>query len=127
HTRCYRDWSSDVCSSDLNRATEDLRGSRSLGMPVLGYPCLQLIEEQLAVDRILEASQQLLDDAKRGRRDAARHPRMDTLSQHAHLQLANEVSTQRGRAPQLVVIATLGIETHHEGGFADGIAKRLEM
>src|SRR5207245_3748992 len=21
HTRCYRDWSSDVCSSDLDRAT----------------------------------------------------------------------------------------------------------
>src|SRR5207245_4504504 len=25
HTRCYRDWSSDVCSSDLNVKAESLR------------------------------------------------------------------------------------------------------
>src|SRR5207245_6332763 len=24
HTRCYRDWSSDVCSSDLNEAGEEI-------------------------------------------------------------------------------------------------------
>src|SRR5207245_3137499 len=27
HTRCYRDWSSDVCSSDLARIAADLEGA----------------------------------------------------------------------------------------------------
>src|SRR5207245_6727648 len=29
HTRCYRDWSSDVCSSDL-----DARGTQAPGIPI---------------------------------------------------------------------------------------------
>src|SRR5207245_5247617 len=28
HTRCYRDWSSDVCSSDLAAATDSTRARR---------------------------------------------------------------------------------------------------
>src|SRR5687768_18340897 len=31
HTRCSRDWSSDVCSSDLDRREEHRAGSASLG------------------------------------------------------------------------------------------------
>src|SRR5207245_4758542 len=36
HTRCYRDWSSDVCSSDL-----DLRVSRTRGGPGVGLAFLR--------------------------------------------------------------------------------------
>src|SRR6266542_5855812 len=28
HTRCYRDWSSDVCSSDLSRLARRVAGAR---------------------------------------------------------------------------------------------------
>src|SRR5207245_8099581 len=30
HTRCYRDWSSDVCSSDLNTAINDFWPTREV-------------------------------------------------------------------------------------------------
>src|SRR5207245_7450283 len=34
HTRCYRDWSSDVCSSDLRKTLSARRGSgRPSGLP----------------------------------------------------------------------------------------------
>src|SRR2546429_5182481 len=31
HTRCSRDWSSDVCSSDLERITEDMKSAMRAG------------------------------------------------------------------------------------------------
>src|SRR5207245_4398859 len=40
HTRCYRDWSSDVCSSDLN-APRQVQGGQSLPRGV----SLSLLEE----------------------------------------------------------------------------------
>src|SRR5207245_10034827 len=36
HTRCYRDWSSDVCSSDLNGATNVRTGPEKVGT-ALGF------------------------------------------------------------------------------------------
>src|SRR5207245_7033553 len=34
HTRCYRDWSSDVCSSDLNFTSEDYAPYKDCGIYV---------------------------------------------------------------------------------------------
>src|SRR3989442_16017602 len=33
HTRCGRDWSSDVCSSDLTQTAQDFRGAEKDGEP----------------------------------------------------------------------------------------------
>src|SRR5207245_9386351 len=38
HTRCYRDWSSDVCSSDLPRAQSLLEGSDVQGYALAVAP-----------------------------------------------------------------------------------------
>src|SRR5207245_6344291 len=39
HTRCYRDWSSDVCSSDLY-PTVDLKAAALLHSLVTGHPLI---------------------------------------------------------------------------------------
>src|SRR5256884_2302141 len=53
HTRCSRDWSSDVCSSDLHRADElALRWFRSAGLRVQEKPDLSPVTE---ADQAIEA------------------------------------------------------------------------
>src|SRR3989337_2873538 len=49
HTRCYRDWSSDVCSSDLisgTVATVALQGDSCLTLTVPGQPTYTLVPLQ---------------------------------------------------------------------------------
>src|SRR5207245_6113211 len=49
HTRCYRDWSSDVCSSDLEAVTVDLGGTSSWCTGVLLGPQVVLTAARCAV------------------------------------------------------------------------------
>src|SRR5207245_4505487 len=51
HTRCYRDWSSDVCSSDLPMGARQLR--RTLTQPLLD---LSRLEERFeSVEELYES------------------------------------------------------------------------
>src|SRR6266542_5248229 len=49
HTRCYRDWSSDVCSSDLIALWRDLRkaGAISLGQSAWALPDVPAVQPVL--------------------------------------------------------------------------------
>src|SRR6266852_5909081 len=83
HTRCYRDWSSDVCSSDLRRQDAELRmaGARErLGSCKLLFPEIdlrlipeldpsvaeRLIEADAGGDRSRMAELELLHDPRDG-------------------------------------------------------------
>src|SRR5215471_20564095 len=48
HTRSLRDWSSDVCSSDLHKAVEHMRRSRlhALEEPPSGIDCYVVFADQ---------------------------------------------------------------------------------
>ncbi len=88
---------------------------------------MQLIEQHIAGDRVLDTGQQLLENAKRGRRDAGRHAGMHALGEHAHPQRADQIAAQRGRAPHLIVVAALRVQAHHERGLPKGRAQGLEV
>src|SRR3989337_3191598 len=61
HTRCYRDWSSDVCSSDLD----------STGEYWLTPDQVRLLKEMRQVAAHLHASNQLLPDPRLVRKSRA--------------------------------------------------------
>src|SRR5436305_11960866 len=46
HTRCGRDWSSDVCSSDLVLADELLELRRLLGLDALAHAAADRVDER---------------------------------------------------------------------------------
>src|SRR5207245_4986627 len=59
HTRCYRDWSSDVCSSDLlglagNQERERPRIARDVGSLQLGLGIGDLIRHHAVIEKIPE-------------------------------------------------------------------------
>ena len=88
---------------------------------------MQLIEQQIAGERILDTGQELLENAHRGRRDAGGHAGVHALGEHAHPQRADQVAAQRGRAPHLLVVAALRIQAHHQRGVPEGCAEGLEV
>src|SRR3989442_10110132 len=47
HTRCGRDWSSDVCSSDLTEKRENLPGSDVEGDVVHGHDAAERLDDVL--------------------------------------------------------------------------------
>jgi len=88
---------------------------------------LQLIEEQIAGHRTFDTREQLLEDAKGRRGDAGGHAGVHALGEHAHPQSADQVAAQRSGAPDLAVIAALGIETHDQRGLAERRTEGLQM
>src|SRR5207245_6035453 len=54
HTRCYRDWSSDVCSSDLERSPRAIEAVR-LAIEILGRPVYvrkEIVHNRHVVDEL---------------------------------------------------------------------------
>ena len=80
---------------------------------------MQRVEEQLSGFCILDARKQFPGDAEAGSDDSARHTGVDALAQHLDAQHADQISAQRGGAPELLVIAALRIQAHDEGRFVD--------
>src|SRR6266436_1758597 len=52
HTRCSRDWSSDVCSSDLETSSPAVHGHRHGGENFLGRGCIGRFDEDFQRPRI---------------------------------------------------------------------------
>src|SRR5207245_4526650 len=61
HTRCYRDWSSDVCSSDLKRVALGCArtGRHALQVSIGEHPLRQRRERDAADPLLLEYIEQL--------------------------------------------------------------------
>ena len=62
--------------------------------------------------------------AEARRHDAAGHARMHAFGEHVDAQRADEIAAQRSRAPELIVVAALRIETHDQRRLADAIGQR---
>src|SRR6185369_2651683 len=65
--------------------------------------------------------------AERGGRNPGRHARVHAFREYTHTKVAREISPQRCRTPDLVVVAAFRIEADHEGWLTDLIAKRIQM
>src|SRR5207245_3778975 len=102
HTRCYRDWSSDVCSSDLRRA--DARRALHRGaewLPRLVRPPGPEIEERrwirrLALDENRVAAVGKLDRPRRALAILRGHARRPALWQDLQVTVAREQGRKRG-------------------------------
>ncbi len=97
-----------------DRVSQNPGGGGDLRTPILRDARLQFLEQQIARHRVFDPGENLRHDPKRGWRDSCGHAGVHTLSQHAHAQLAGEISPQRCSAPDLVVIAAFGVETDDE-------------
>src|SRR5688572_9408393 len=52
---------------------------------------------------------------------------MHAFTQHIDAQGAREISAQRGGTPELIVVAALRIEAHHQRRLADAIGQRVDV
>src|SRR5207245_6684443 len=60
HTRCYRDWSSDVCSSDLQLSIANnfvRTGGRQRRVTIGTYPAISLAEAREEARKIIRNAQ----------------------------------------------------------------------
>jgi len=55
------------------------------------------------------------------------HARVHTLGQYFHVQLTDEIPAQRSGAPQLIIVAALGIETDDERRISKRVAECLQV
>ena len=76
---------------------------------------------------VLQARDDLAQQAKARGHRAGGIARMHALAQDPHRQIAGEGAAQRGRDPELVVIAAARIEAHHKRGVADALSEMLDV
>src|SRR5690606_23301744 len=98
---------------------------------LLGARRRDLDVEALRADRpgafVLEPREELPQDAEARRHDAARVPGVHPFVQDVDAKVADDGAAQRGRAPELVVVATARVEADDERGRADAIGEPLDV
>src|SRR5438105_132214 len=77
--------------------------------------------------RVIDAIEQLADDAERGGNHAAGIARVHALAQYGDAERAVHESAQRGRGPQLIVIAAPRIQRDHELHVAQARRERIQI
>ena len=80
---------------------------------------VEIPRPDLPGDLVFQAREELARDAEAGGDDAARGAGVDALVQDLHRELAIHDPAQRGRAPELVVVPALGVQTHDEARRTD--------
>src|SRR5690606_30252136 len=110
-----------------HRILENLRSQPCLLFALPGYVGVQFRHEYAAIRRVFHPAQQLAKYAEAGRYNAARASGMHALAQDVYVQRADEIAAQGGRAPELVVVAALGIEADYQAGRTDPVPERLDV
>ena len=95
--------------------------------PLLRDGRVGFVDEQVAGHLVLEPAEQRPQDAEGGRRDAGPEAGMNALGQHVDRQRANDPASQRGRAPQLLVVPAAGIQADDEAWRSETAAERLHV
>ena len=111
----------------MHRLAEDVR--RRLGLrPAVGRDRrVEFVDEDRAGMHVLDAREQLAQQPEARRHDAARRARMDAFAQHVDAQRADQVAAQRRRAPELLVVAALGVEADDEARASEPRAERVDV
>ena len=106
---------------------QDARGRVHLFNTFRGDFAMQALRQQAAGAAVFEAVQQMAQDAERRRHHAAGVARVHALVQHLYFQRARHHAAQRGRHPELVVVAGARIQAHHQGHVAQAVAQRVHV
>ena len=117
--RGERELAPDLVAQHLRRRASPAR-SRSCGNRAWKAASLDH-----AGARVLDAVEQHARDAEARGHHAARVARVHALGQHLDREHAVHQPAQRGRAPELVVVAAAGVEADDEVGRADPSAQSL--
>ena len=88
---------------------------------------VQFIDEDGAGVHVLDAREQFAQHAHARRHDAAGHAGVHAFGQDIRAQRADQVAAQRRGAPQLLVIAALGVETDDQARRAEARAQRIDV
>src|SRR2546422_8084526 len=103
HTRCSRDWSSDVCSSDLGRSQWTIRNGRRCSAAVAFLrPAMR--RANLTVETSALATRVLLEGTRATGVEYARHGRLHQVSTTREVLLAGGVFN----TPQLLMLSGIG-------------------
>ena len=76
---------------------------------------------------VLNPREQLTADAEGGGHDAGAVPAVSSLRHHLHGQIHGDVASQRGRRPELLVVAAPGVEAADEVRLADAGAEFVHV
>ncbi len=110
-----------------HRVAEQPRRRGDLPPPLFRRFYLERLELDLARILVGEPRQERAHDVEaRGGNPAAR-ARMNSLGQYLDGERADDVSSQRRRDPQPLVVARLGVEAHHQARRPDPRRKRLDV
>ncbi len=88
---------------------------------------MQFVELDLSGILVLDPADQLARRAEARGHYAARRSRVHAFGQHVDTQRAGQVAAQRGRAPELLVVAALGIEADDEVRRADAVLEQVDV
>ncbi len=88
---------------------------------------MEVVGQDATGGRVLDAPDQLARDAEARGHDAAGVAGVHALGQDLHVQVGDDDAAQRGRAPQLVVVAAARVEAHHEAHLADPPCQRVDV
>ena len=107
--------------------TEHLCRGFGLRTAIGGDRRVEFIDEDGARVHVLDARKQFAQHAHARRHDAAGHAGMHAFGEHVGPQRADQVAAQRGRAPELIVVATLGVETDDQARRAEAGTQRIDV
>src|SRR5439155_17554081 len=106
---------------------EHLRHLARLGDPLAWDLDVEVAREDLARPRVLDAIEQLAQDAEARGYDAAGRAGVHALREHLGREDAADHAAERGRAPELLVVAAARVEAHDQARRAELRLERVDV
>ena len=106
---------------------QDSGSGRRLLLALGGDLHVEILGQDLAGLRILQAGEELAHDAEAGGDHAAGVTGMDTLGENVHRQVPGDHATQGGRHPELIVVAAARVQADHQAGGTDAIFQVIDV
>ena len=88
---------------------------------------MELGRQDLPRPLVLEARQEPAQDAEARRHDPAGGPRVHALGEHLHRQHAADDAAERGRRPELLVVAAARVEAHDQARRPQAVREGLDV
>ena len=88
---------------------------------------MQPVRNQTSAVAIFKPRDELVGDPETGRHRAAGRPGVNTLLQNVDAQLASQVPAQRRGQPHLLVVASTGIQAHHQRRRANPFGQMVDV
>ncbi|MNK28756.1 hypothetical protein D3C87_471400 [compost metagenome] len=111
----------------VDLVAEDGRGGLGLRQPVGRHFAMEAGGQQAAGGAVFEAVEHLPHDAEARGHEARGVARVDAFGQHLDLERAAGHAAQRGREPQLVVVAGARIQADHQLDLAQARTQRVDV